>query len=207
MKQAGYRVYMCIVSASYETCLRRVAEREVCLHAASSPTHQPLLPPLPSSLPRPRPIQPLRGNASPSFVSGGLGRVLVLCPAGWGEGMEHCQDTFWREPPDQLTHDSGLCRASTHSLTSPRSPSIPLSLMPWTARAQVATGRGVPPKFIKLAMEGMAAAVPVYLSQQALICDALAFYDNEVDSGQVRRRRNTQSRLLVVGVGAWPSDH
>mmetsp|Transcript_13987 Transcript_13987/g.42657 ORF Transcript_13987/g.42657 Transcript_13987/m.42657 type:complete len:184 (+) Transcript_13987:899-1450(+) len=29
MKQAGYRIYICLVAASYDTCMRRVALREV----------------------------------------------------------------------------------------------------------------------------------------------------------------------------------
>jgi hypothetical protein len=53
-----------------------------------------------------------------------------------------------------------------------------------------------------MAMEGMAAAVPVYLSRQALICDALAFYDNEVANGQVRHHRKVELRSVGMGVGS-----
>jgi hypothetical protein len=51
-------------------------------------------------------------------------------------------------------------------------------------------------------MEGMAAAIPIYLSKQALICDALAFYDNEVERGQVMRRQITFSCNLGLGAGS-----
>mmetsp|Transcript_13989 Transcript_13989/g.42670 ORF Transcript_13989/g.42670 Transcript_13989/m.42670 type:complete len:244 (+) Transcript_13989:899-1630(+) len=55
------------------------------------------------------------------------------------------------------------------------------------ALREAAMGRSVPAKFVRLAMENMASAVPVYLLQHARICDALIFYDNEHETEQEPR--------------------
>mmetsp|Transcript_7445 Transcript_7445/g.24356 ORF Transcript_7445/g.24356 Transcript_7445/m.24356 type:complete len:463 (+) Transcript_7445:24-1412(+) len=64
------------------------------------------------------------------------------------------------------------------------------------AAREAVTGRSVPPKFVRMALDGMRTSIPVYLERQPQLAEAILLWDNEHDE------EDSAPSVVVEGGGA-----